>query len=158
MSTVNAWSLPETLNPPLSGRDAVTDAVYRAILGFNTNDVNLIKSALTEDYTFIVNGHIMQGLDKIVTELFAKIAKLDTTHSISNIRVNIDGAQASLTATSLAQHCRSGMGTDTKAEKYLAGALYRVDLLKQDGDVEVWKIANFKLQATWAQGDPSILS
>lgn len=157
MATLNTWSLPTTLSPPLSGRDAVADAVYRALLGFDTNHLDIFKSAFNEDSTFTVNDKVTEGLDKIVSELFGMVSKLDTTHHLTNMRINIDGAKATLSATVLAQHYRGGTGTDPKAERYLAGGLYLLDLVKGNGDVEVWKIASWKIQIIWGEGDATVL-
>lgn len=156
MTSLKAWSLPSILTPALSGRDAVVDAIYRTVLGLDTNDVDLFKSALTKDCVFILNGKTTEGMDALVTDVFDKVAKLDTTHFVNNVRVNMDGAKASLSASALAQHYRGGMGTDPKAERLLAGALYFVELVKEDGDVEVWKIVNWRMQLTWAEGDMAI--
>lgn len=158
MSSLSAWSLPVTLSPPLTGRDAVIDAVYRALLGCDTNNRDLFESAITENGAFIVDDTTIQGHENLMLQVFENVAKLDTTHSLTNIRINIDGSKAVLTATALAQHYRGGTGVDPKSEQWLVGGLYLVDLVKQDGDVELWKIESWKLQKLWGNGDPSVAS
>lgn len=156
MSSLSTWSLPITLNPPLTGRDAVIDAVYRALLGCDTNNRDLFESAITENGAFIVGDTTIQGHENLMLQVFERVAKLDTTHSLTNIRINIDGSKAVLTATALAQHYRGGTGLDPKSEQWLVGGLYLVDLVKQDGDVELWKIESWKIQRLWGNGDPSV--
>lgn len=158
MASLSALTLPATLNPPLTGRDAVTDAVYRVILAFDTNNVDLLKSSIAEDAILVLNGNTMHGLQTIIHGIFAKVSELDTTHSLTNIRVNIDGAKATLTGTVLAQHYRGGTGSDPKAERYLAGAFYMVDLVKEEGGhAELWKVTKWQVQRAWCEGDASIV-
>lgn len=158
MSSLSDWSLPVTLNPPLTGRDAVTDAVYRALLGCDTNNRSLFESAITENGEFIFDENSIQGHENIVSKVFERVAALDTTHSLTNIRVNIHGAKAVLTATALAQHFRGGTGTDPKSEQWLVGGFYLVDLVKEDADVELWKIETWRIQRIWANGAHSVIS
>lgn len=158
MSSLSDWSLPVKLNPPLTGREAVIDAVYRALLGCDTNNRSLFESAITENTAFIMDHDTIQGDENIISKVFERVAKLDTTHSMTNIRVNIDGVRAVFTATALAQHRRGGTGIDPKSDQWLVGGLYLVDLVREDADVEVWKIETWRIQKIWAIGDHSVVS
>lgn len=160
MTSLHAWSLPTTLTPPLSGREAVADAAYRALLGFDTNRLDLFQSAFTQDATLTMHdGEPTSGLGNIVSWLFSKMSKLDTTHHLTNIRINIDEAsnRATLSANVLAQHYCGGKGADPKAAGLLVGALYMLDLVKEDGDVEIWKIARWRVQSMWREGDVTMI-
>lgn len=42
-------SLPTTLTPALSSREAIADAIYRCVLGLDTNDSALFDSALEDN-------------------------------------------------------------------------------------------------------------
>ncbi|KAL4782110.1 hypothetical protein BJX76DRAFT_369398 [Aspergillus varians] len=147
-------SLPATLTPPLTGREAITDAIYRCVLAFDTNDLALLKSSFTNDAVFDLNGKIMDGFDAIVTECYDSISKMDTTHFLSNMRVNVlDGGEKSeMTCSALAQHYRGGEGMKAGAVPVLVGGLYWIRLVR-DGEDELWKIEHFKLRSTWGQGD-----
>lgn len=83
---------------------------------------------------------------------------MDTTHMISNVRVDVkDGADtASLTAYALAQHCPPGKGKELDAPKYLVGGEYWIDLVRDEGD-GLWKIKKWVLDVIWRQGDASIM-
>jgi len=151
-------SYPHNLTS-LTEREAVTDALYRAIIGFDTNDVSIFNSAWSgQDVTLDLNGKVINGLDAIRTQLLDVVGPMDTTHMISNVRVDVkDGAStASLTAYALAQHCPPGMGGDPSGPKYLAGARYFIDLVKDDSD-GLWKATKFVLKRVWTQGDPSVI-
>lgn len=149
-------SLPPHL-PNLSPNEAIIDALYRAVLGLDTNNSELFNSAFFEDASFSVNGETLQGRASLNDGMFARIAPLNTTHFITNVRVNAHdgGSKASLTASSLAQHFRPGEGYQGEQNR-LTGALYYLELEKDEGD-GLWKSKNFKMQTAWAQGERLIV-
>jgi hypothetical protein len=72
-------SLPHLLTP-LTEREAVTDAVYRAIEGFDNNDVSIFDSAFSgQNVVFDLNGNVINGTDTIRTGIIAKVGPMDTT-------------------------------------------------------------------------------
>jgi ketosteroid isomerase-like protein len=143
----------------LSEREAITDALYRAILGFDNNDVSIFNSAWSgPEVVFDLSGNNINGLDNIRKQLLDFAGPLDTTHMISNIRVDVkDGASsASLTAYALAQHCLLGTGREPGGRKYLAASTYSIDLVKDESD-QVWKIKKWAMKIIWTQGDESVM-
>ncbi|KAH9198464.1 hypothetical protein LQ764DRAFT_225958 [Zygosaccharomyces rouxii] len=145
-------SFPTTLSY-LNDREAIEDALYRCVLGLDTADVTLFESALIPDATFDLMGNVMKGLPEIQAGSFDKVSKLDTTHHLSNIRVNLEGlanGTASVTASAMAQHYRPGEGNKPDTTRLLSGALYFVDVVK---DKEVWKVKHFKAKMIWTEGD-----
>jgi hypothetical protein len=82
-------SLPANLKPDLSGREAIADAVYRCVTSFDTEDEALFKSAFTSDAVFELNGTVMNGLEAIHAQCYGSVSKLDTTHFLTNLRINI---------------------------------------------------------------------
>ncbi|RFU29579.1 hypothetical protein B7463_g6765, partial [Scytalidium lignicola] len=152
-------SLPAALSPALSTREAIADALYRCVLGFDTADTVLFDSAFTQDASFAINGKVSKGLPAIYTDCFNRISKLDTTHFISNIRINISdgGSEASMTASALSQHYRSAKGMEAGQTRLMAGSLYWVDLVKVETD-GIWKIKDFKMKTTWAEGDWGVMT
>lgn len=83
-------SLPAKLSPPLSSREAITDAIYRAVVGLDTNDADLFNSALTDDGVLDLIGWVLEGREAIGSQCFDAVSKLDTTHFITNTRINVD--------------------------------------------------------------------
>lgn len=152
-------SLPATLSPALTGRDAIADVLYRLVLGLDTNNKELFDSAFIADSTFAINGRVSEGLPAIHTDCFEPISKLDTTHFITNIRTTVDesGSKAAVTASALAQHYRGGKGLEPSQTRLLAGSLYYADLVK-DETSGLWKVKDFKMQSTWAEGDWGVLT
>ena len=143
----------------LGVREAITDALYRCVLGLDTNDRALFDSAFTQDASFDLNGSVMSGLDAIHTGCYDSISKLDTTHFISNVRVNVQegDSTASMTTSALAQHYRHKQGTEAGATRLLTGSLYFIELVRADKD-GLWKMKNWKLQLVWAEGDWGVMT
>jgi len=154
-------SHPHTLTS-LTPREAITDALYRAVIGFDSNDISIFNSAFAgEDVIFELNdGHtrVVNGLSAIHTQVLDQVGPMDTTHMISNVRVAVkDGAgTASLTAYALAQHCPPGRGKEPDGPKFLVGGEYWIDLVRDEGD-GLWKIKKWVLNVIWRQGDASVM-
>ncbi|KAI2711951.1 hypothetical protein CBS147332_5587 [Penicillium roqueforti] len=156
---MTSFSLPAALTPALSGRDAIADTLYRCVLGLDTNDVALFDSAFTSTATFSIRDKTFSGLPAIRTDIFDMISKLDTTHFVTNIRINIadSGVKAAATASALAQHYRGGKGNEPDQPRLMAGAQYYADLVK-DEESGLWKIEAFKMTTSWAEGDRGVMN
>ncbi|QIW98632.1 hypothetical protein AMS68_004150 [Peltaster fructicola] len=143
----------------LTVREAIKDAVYRAVTGIDKDDKELFDSAFTEGAVFDLNGTRSEGLAAIHTNMFNHISKLDTTHFITNERVQVDKADnrtAVLSSHALAQHYRPGQGTEPGAKRLLTGSLYDLDLVEDPKD-GLWKITVWKMKLIWVDGDMSIV-
>ncbi|TVY43995.1 hypothetical protein LSUB1_G001780 [Lachnellula subtilissima] len=147
----------------LTTREAITDALYRAIIGFDRNDIPMFMSACAgEDLVFeIHNGEqkeLVSGTSVIRDTVLATVGPMDTQHITSNIRIDYkDGADtASLTAHAQSQHWPPGKGREPDAPNYLVGGEYLLDLVRDDAD-GLWKIKYWVLKAIWTQGDPSVM-
>lgn len=155
-------SLPASL-PGLTTREAITDCVYRCVNAFDTNDLSLLNTSITEDSVLDLNGKIMRGRSAIQAECFDVVAKLDTTHFVTNVRVNIidcdapEPSKAAISATTLAQHYRGGQGTKPDATRYLAGAHYYIDAVRDEKD-GLWKAKYWKLKVVWTEGDMGVVT
>jgi hypothetical protein len=153
-------SFPQTL-PTLSPREAIADALYRAAIASDHHDSALFDSAWAgEDVSMEMhddNKRVLESLSLIRTMVFNKVGPMDTTHNISMVRVNHqDGADnASLTATSMAQHAAPGTGRDPNGIKYTVGGEYSVDLVRDDAGL--WRIKKLVLNVIWTSGDASLM-
>ncbi|GAB7357356.1 hypothetical protein MBLNU459_g8303t2 [Dothideomycetes sp. NU459] len=151
-------SLPAVLSPPLSDREAIADAIYRCVLGFDTGDSALFSSAFIENASMTVNGRTSTGLPSIRTDWFDLIAKLDTTHYITNVRINITApGKASLTASALAQHYRGQKGLEPDQTRLLGGGLYRAEVVRDEA-AGLWKIESIDMKSVWAEGDWGVVT
>jgi len=86
---------------------AVIDALYRFAAGIDLNDKELLASALADDAVSDFRPAaakagfeypVLEGRDNIVSALSAALGQIDTTHSVSNPRVTLDGDKAHLEA------------------------------------------------------------
>ncbi|EXJ92063.1 hypothetical protein A1O3_00613 [Capronia epimyces CBS 606.96] len=153
---------PETL-PSLSTREAIIDVMYRAVIAFDRNDVSLLNSAFAgEDVSFLIldrdGNREYQGISNIRNLLVHGVGPMDSTHMLSNIRVDLkDGADtASVTAYALAQHCPPGLGGQTDGPKFLVGGEYSIDFVRDATDGP-WKAKKWVLDVIWKQGDASVM-
>ncbi|PYI09451.1 hypothetical protein BO78DRAFT_394926 [Aspergillus sclerotiicarbonarius CBS 121057] len=153
-------SIPITLQAPsLDTREAIVDALNRTVLSFDTGDVALFNSAFYPDATFALGDNVMKGRQSIHDNSFVNVAKLDTTHFLSNIRVSmVEGAEnkATLTASALAQHYRPGEGNKADATRLMSGSLYFVDVEKDETD-GLWKVKNWVMKLVWTEGDWGVM-
>ncbi|KAF2429036.1 hypothetical protein EJ08DRAFT_650658 [Tothia fuscella] len=147
---------------PLTPRESVTEAVQQMLLALDRDDVELFSAAYAgEDTVFEMNGTsktTLNGVSAVVTLVFDLVGPMDSTHMITNIKVDVkDGANtAFLSCYVLAQHAAPGKGWDCDSPKYLVGGTYAIDLVKDEAQ-GVWKIRKFALEVLWNQGDPSVM-
>ncbi|ORX33846.1 hypothetical protein BD324DRAFT_205702 [Kockovaella imperatae] len=153
------------LIPNLSPREAITDAIYRAVTAIDSNDAELWATAASKDITFEFKpGDRALDYDALwafVTNKFhAHFLVQDTTHITSNIRIFYTPGQTTARATfhSMNQHYNLGTGGDLGAPHFLVAGLSAVDLVQDTVDgVEVWKFRKWVLNRSWVQGDFSVL-
>lgn len=158
-------SFPPTLtSPPPATSTAITDALYRAVLAIDTNDTALFDSAFTTSQppAFTMFGTTHTGLDDIKTNVYNGVAKLDTTHYLSNVRVNMvdgeDGKEAKVTASAQAYHYRTGEGVDTgKTDRLVSGSLYEVDIVREEGN-KGWRVKSWAMKVIWLEGDMAVIT
>lgn len=154
-----AVTLPITLAPPLSDREAVLDAMYRALNGLDSNNKEVFSSAFVPESKFGFNETLYDGFEAIQTKVFDMIGRMDTAHIVSTPRVHIEsgGDVAHITASAMAQHFRPGTGHESGAPHFLGGSLYAIDLRKDCND-GLWKIVHWHVGTTWSMGDFSVMS
>lgn len=143
----------------LTEREAIKDALYRAVIGFDSYDVGMFESAWDgEEVYFDLNGEVTHGMKDIKSKILDFVGPLDTSHTISNIRVDFKegSTTANLEAYALAQHCPPGKGMDPNGPKFLANSTYNISLNK-DVKNGLWRIKSFSMKIIWTQGDPSVM-
>ncbi|EFX04987.1 c6 zinc finger domain containing protein [Grosmannia clavigera kw1407] len=149
----NGTPLPAKLaGPPLSDREAIADACYRAFLSIDQSDEKLLKSSVTPDvYTYIA-FKACHGYEELRDNVWTKVHSLiDTVHYLTNMRVSVDSETTSrATFNAMAVHCVLGKGYETDSPKFNSGAFYNCDAVKVD---DVWKLKTMKSTHVWATGD-----
>lgn len=139
---------------------AVIETLYRYAAGLDLRDNNLLASAFTEDAVsdFRPAGKkagfeypVLEGRETIIAALMGSLNQIDTTHSVSNPRVKIDGDKAVMDALVEAQHLPSS----DHSSHYLMKNRYDVELIR---DGEVWVIQRVTVDSVWRTGDPGVLT
>ncbi|KAF5978841.1 hypothetical protein FCOIX_5644 [Fusarium coicis] len=96
-----------------------SDALYRAVLALDDADEALVLSAITEDIDAKMPDSTAHGIAEFKAAVFDRVSKLNTTHFLSNMRINITSSRtATATCPALAQHVRPGHGVDTSLAKF----------------------------------------
>ena len=147
---------PEVIESKL----AVVEALYRFAAGIDLRDRALLASALAEDAVSDFRPAaakagfeypVLEGREIIVAALSESLSRLDTTHTVSNPRVSIDGPKAHLEALVEAQH----LPQNDHSRHYLMKNRYDIELVKQD---DLWLIQRLTVDNVWITGDPTVLA
>lgn len=139
---------------------AVVETLYRFAAGIDLRDNDLLASAFAEHAIsdFRPAGKkagfeypVLEGREVIVAALAGSLAKIDTTHSVSNTRVFINGDKAVMDALVEAQH----LPANDHSRHYLMKNRYDVELTRQE---DVWVIQKVTIDNVWLTGDPTVLT
>lgn len=90
------------------------------------------------------------GRDSVVSTIFANIAPLDTTHTVTNGRVHVEGDTARLMALVEAQHVQRA----APSRRLLLKNWYDVDLRREAG---TWRMARVRIDNVWFEGEAAVL-
>lgn len=139
---------------------AVIDTLHRFAAGIDLQDPALLASAFTVNAVSDFGPAaakagfeypVLEGRDTIVTALCGALSQLDTTHSVSNARVTLEGNSARLDALVEAQH----VPKNDPSRHYLMKNRYDVALVREEG---VWLIQRVTVDNVWRSGDPAVLA
>jgi hypothetical protein len=145
-------------------RFEIADALYRFAFGLDHNDPDSLASALMEDcrFDFATAGKklgldfpALTGRDAIVKAVLPLIGPLDTSHTASNLQIEVRGDTATLYAYVMAQHFMPRQGCKRGSDFALLMNRYDCELVR---DGEKWRFRQIKIDNAWAQGDPEILN
>jgi hypothetical protein len=153
-------SYPITLSS-LTPREAITDALLRCFNGIDHNDVTAFESAFVGEDIHLSHSIVpvpFTSLTALKAGLFARVGPMDTSHVLTNVRIDYKDGQdtASMKAFALCQHALPGLGKQPDGAKYATCVDYTVDVVKgkEDG---LWKIYKAVLDVVWTQGDHSVM-
>lgn len=155
-------ALPASL-PGLTQIEAIKDALYRVLAGFDRNDLDMFSSAIAEGDHVTMELHDGSGMppfkgrSAILTDVFGFVSNLDTTHMASNVRVlTRDDNKASLNCFVSAQHAPAGRGREPTGPKYHVGVEFEMHLVRDAAD-GLWKIEVWIARTLWANGDADVM-
>jgi septum formation inhibitor-activating ATPase MinD len=144
----------------IADKFAVVETLYRFAAGIDLRDNELLASAFAEDAVSDFGPAaakagfeypVLEGRDTIVSALSGSLGQIDTTHSVSNPRVSIDGDSAHMDALVEAQHVLQ----NDHSRHYLMKNRYDVELVRQGA---LWLIQRVTIDNVWRTGDPAVLS
>jgi hypothetical protein len=159
MTTIEEQTVRE-----IADRAAITDALYRYAAGLDLGDASLLESSLTEDGTVDLTAAVTKlGFEfpvltprAVVTDtLVAAVGPLDTSHSISNMRIDLAGDTATVRCYAQANHFLPGEGPQPDRTRHaLMMNRYTAEVVR---DGAGWRIRHLAIDLAWFEGDPQVL-
>jgi 3-phenylpropionate/cinnamic acid dioxygenase small subunit len=145
-------------------RYEIADALHRYAFGLDHGDADALASAFTEDcvFDFRPAGKKLEldfakltGRQAIVDTLIPLLGPLDTSHTVSNVQIEISDDSATLYAYVMSQHFMPRQGSCRGSENALLMNRYDCELVR---DGQKWRFKRVTIDNTWAQGNPEILN
>jgi hypothetical protein len=147
-----------------SDRFEIADTLHRYAFGLDHGDPDSLASALTEDCLFDfrpagakvgINFPALNGREAILGNVLPLIGPLDTSHTTSNLQIEISGDSATLSAYVMSQHFMPRQGSRRGSEHALMMNRYDCELVR---DGQKWRFKRVTIDNAWVQGDPEILN
>src|SRR4051812_25157890 len=147
-----------------NARYEIADALHRSAFGLDHGAADSLASALTDDciFDFRPAGKKLQldfprikGRQAILDSVLPLIGPLDTSHTPSNLQIEISDDSATLSAYVMSQHFMPREGSRRGAENALLMNRYDCELVR---DSQKWRFKRITIDNAWAQGDPEILN
>ena len=147
-----------------SDRYEIADALHRFAFGLDHGDADSLSSALTEDCVLDfrpagkklgLDFGKLTGRQAIVDALIPLLGPLDTSHTVSNLQIEISEDAATLYCYVLAQHFMPREGPRPGSENALLMNRYDCQLVR---DGQKWRFRQMIIDNAWAQGNPEILN
>jgi hypothetical protein len=145
-------------------RTEIAETFSRYAAGLDENDPELLGMALAQDCVldFSAGGEklgldfpVLHGRAAVVEALIAIIGPLDTSHTASNLRIEVNGERATMKAFLMAQHYMPGDGPRRGTEHALLMNRYDTELVR---DGRHWRFTRLTIDNAWAEGDPGIIT
>ena len=147
-----------------SDRYEIADALHRFAFGLDHGDADSLASAFTDDCVLDfrpagkklgINFPVLRGRQGILDTLLPFLGPLDTTHTASNLQIEISGDTATLYAYVMSQHFMPREGCRPGSEHALLMNRYDCELVR---DGQKWRFKRVTIDNAWAQGNPEILN
>jgi hypothetical protein len=145
-------------------RYEIADALHRYAFGLDHGDADSLASAFAEDSVLDfrpagkktgLNFPVLRGRKEIVEALIPLLGPLDTSHTASNMQIEISGDTATMYAYVMAQHFMPHEGSHRGSENALLMNRYDCELVR---DGAKWRFKRVTIDNAWIQGDPEILN
>jgi hypothetical protein len=154
-------------------RYEIADALHRYAFGLDHNHADSLASVLAEDCRFDfrpasrklgLDFQLVTGRQEILDRVLCLIGPLQTSHTASNIQIEISGDTATISAYMMSQHFMPLNDPQRGREFALLMNRYDCELVRlsagQSGETEKqrWQFKRITIDNAWYQGDPDILN
>ena len=145
-------------------RYEIADTMHRYAFGLDHGDADSLASAFTEDCVLDfkpagrklgIDFPRLSGRQAILDALLPFLGPLDTTHTASNLQIEISGDTATLYAYVMSQHFMPREGSRSGSENALLMNRYDCELVR---DGQKWRFKRVTIDNAWLQGDAEILN
>jgi len=145
-------------------RYEIADTLYRYAFGLDHGDADSLASALAEDCVLDfrpankklhLDFAVVTGRQAILDSVLPLLGPLDTSHSASNLQIEISDDSATLSAYVMAQHFMPRQGSQPGSEYALLMNRYDCELVR---DGQKWRFKRITIDNAWSQGNPEILN
>jgi hypothetical protein len=145
-------------------RYEIADTLHRYAFGLDHGDADSLASAFAEDCIFDfrpagrklgIDFPKLSGREAIVNALIPFLGPLDTSHTVSNLQIEISDHSAILYAYVMSQHFMPREGCRRGSENALLMNRYDCELVR---DGQKWRFKRVTIDNAWAQGNPEILN
>ena len=145
-------------------RYEIADALHRFAFGLDHGDADSLASAFTEDCVLDfrpagkklgLDFPKLAGRQAIVDALIPLLGPLDTSHTVSNVQIEVSEDSAAFYCYVLAQHFMPREGARPGSENAMLMNRYDCELVR---DGEKWRFKRMTIDNAWAQGNPEILN
>jgi hypothetical protein len=145
-------------------RYEIADTLHRYAFGLDHGDADSLASAFTEDCVLDfrpagrklgIEFPRLAGRQAIMEALLPLLGPLDTSHTASNLQIEISGDSATLYAYVMSQHFMPRQGSRPGSENALLMNRYNCELVR---DGQKWLFKRVTIDNAWAQGNPEILN
>ena len=145
-------------------RYEIAGTLHRYAFGLDHGDADSLASALTEDCVLDfrpagrklgIEFPRLTGRQAIMDALLPLLGPLDTSHTASNLQIEISGDSATLYAYVMSQHFMPRQGSRPGSENALLMNRYNCELVR---DGQKWRFKRVTIDNAWAQGNPEILN
>lgn len=142
----------------------IADALHRFAFGLDHGDADSLTSAIPEDCVLDfrpagkklgLDFPKMTGRQAIVDALIPLLGPLDTSHTVTNLQIEIGEDSATLYCYVMAQHFMPREGPRPGAENALLMNRYDCELVRE---AQKWRFRQITIDNAWAQGNPEILN
>ncbi|KAF5523487.1 hypothetical protein CGCA056_v005457 [Colletotrichum aenigma] len=118
---------------------------------FDENDASLLASAMTPDVALTINGNDVSSFENVKAHSLNTVGPMDTTHFVTNIRIDVADNDDPLRPWPLAQHYTRGDELGSSERRLLGGSKHVMELSEDDND-GLWKVNMWHMKAVWREG------